>query len=194
VRVAIDTRGIVPPDHGASMKTPLLAAALLLLPAVSFAQAPEHAGQSHRGHGGIERLDTDNDGRISRAEFDAGRAQREARLAAHPERAQRADDKRMHAPPDFAALDANRDGYIVRSELRAYHDRMRPQREAERKARFDERFKTADLNHDGKLGRVEVQEAMPRMADRFAWMDENRDGFLSRAELESGRDWGHERR
>ena len=57
--------------------------------------------------------------------------------------------------------------------MRAYHERMRPQREAERNARFDARFTEADLNRDGKLGRVEVQEKMPRMADRFAWIDDN---------------------
>ncbi len=169
------------------MKIHALAAALLLLPALSFAQTPAGTAGAHRGmhHGGLERLDTDNDGRISRTEFDAGRAQRDATRAQHPERAARAG-KRKHDEPAFAALDANRDGYIVRSEATAYHERMRPLREAERRAEFDARFKEADLNRDGKLGRVEVQDKMPRMADRFAWLDENRDGFLSRAELEAG--------
>lgn len=137
-----------------------------------------HAGK--RGHGGLERLDADHDGRISRAEFDAGRARREARMQQRPAR----ESQSQRRPLDFAAIDANRDGFIVRSELRAYHERMRPQREAERTARFDAKFREADLNRDGKLGRVEVQEKMPRLADRFAWMDENHDGFLSRAELQ----------
>lgn len=168
------------------MKIHALAAALLLLPALSFAQT-HAAADAHRGmhHGGLERLDTDNDGRISRAEFDAGQAKRDTMRAQHPERAARAEH-RKHEEPTFAVLDANRDGYIVRSEVTAYHDRMRPLREAERRAEFDARFKDADLNRDGKLGRVEVQEKMPRMADRFAWLDDNRDGFLSRAELEAG--------
>lgn len=172
------------------MKYRVLAAALLVLvPAAStLAAQPADGARSHRGmHGGIERFDTDNDGRISRAEFDKASAEREARMAQHPERAERAG-KKHHAPLDFNALDANRDGYIVRSEVSAYHDRMRPQREAERKARFDERFNTADLNKDGKLSRVEVDEKMGRLADRFAWIDENRDGFLTRAELAAGRD------
>ena len=177
------------------MKIRLIAATLLLLPvsAALFAQDakqqhdPAHHDGSHRDHarGGLERLDTDNDGRISRAEFDKGRAERDARMAQHAERADR-DGKRKHDAPDFAALDSNKDGYIVRSEMRAYHERMRPQREAERTARFNERFAAADLNRDGKLGRVEVQEKMPRMTDRFNWIDENHDGFISRAELEAG--------
>jgi Ca2+-binding EF-hand superfamily protein len=94
------------------------------------------------------------------------------------------EGRSRHKPLDFATIDANRDGFIVRSELRAYHERTRPQRAAERTARFDAKFREADLNRDGKLGRVEVQEKMPRLADRFAWMDDNHDGFLSRAELQ----------
>ena len=178
------------------MKIQALAAALVLLPAMAFAQSPAGAPAAHRGmhHGGLERLDTDNDGRISRTEFDAGQAQRDAWRAQHPERAARAD-QRKHDAPTFAALDANRDGYLVRTEIAAYHERMRPQREAERKARFEAKFAAADLNRDGKLGRVEVQEKMPRLADRFAWLDDNRDGFLSRAELEAGHGrMGHDRR
>lgn len=169
------------------MKTRLLLAVLLLpvlaTPALAKEGSDDGARHHHR-HGGIERLDSDRDGRISRAEFDAGRAARDARMAQKPER-QRGDALRQ--TPDFAALDANRDGYIVRSELRAYHERLRPQREAARKAHFEQRFAEADLNRDGKLGRTEVSEKMPRMADRFAWLDENRDGFLTRAELEAGR-------
>jgi Ca2+-binding EF-hand superfamily protein len=168
------------------MKIHALAALLLIAPAATTLAQPPH---SHRGHGGLERADADNDGRISRAEFDKARAERDARIAQHPERAERAAEKRSkHAPVDFATLDANRDGYIVRSEMQAYHERMRPQREAERQARFDQRFKDADINKDGKLSRVEVDEKMGRMSDRFAWMDDNKDGFLTRAELSAGRD------
>jgi Ca2+-binding EF-hand superfamily protein len=147
------------------MKIRMLAAALLLLPvaATLHAQDATHA-HGHRG-GGMERMDTDKDGRISRAEFDVGQKHR----------------------IDFDAADANKDGYLVRTELRAYHEKMRPQREAERAKRFDEKFAAADLNRDGKLSRVEVDEKMPRMKDHFAWVDENRDGFLSRAELQAGR-------
>ncbi len=140
-----------------------------------------HAGMHARG--GMERMDADHDGRISRAEFDAARAQRQTRM----QQRRPGEGMGQHKPFDFAAADANRDGYLVRTELRAYHERMRPQREAERKARLDAKFRQADLNHDGKLGRVEVQEAMPRLAGRFSWMDDNRDGFLSREELQPRR-------
>ena len=155
----------------------------------------ERGGMHHRGGkrhgGGLARLDTDKDGRISRTEFAAMETRMAEWKARHAERAGKDDAKRGHrvhrAPMDFAAVDANGDGYLVRSELRAHHERLRPQREAERKARLEQKFAAADLNKDGKLGRVEVEQAMPRMAGRFNWMDDNRDGFIGRDELAQGR-------
>jgi Ca2+-binding EF-hand superfamily protein len=153
----------------------------------------ERGMRHHRGgkrhHGGMARLDTDKDGRISRAEFAVMETRIAEWKARHAERAGKAGAKQPghRGPLDFAAVDANRDGYLVRAELRAHHERMRPQYEAARKARFDGKFAAADLNKDGKLGRVEAEQAMPRIGDRFNWMDDNRDGFLDRGELSAGR-------
>lgn len=122
----------------------------------------KHGGKHGGRHGDMSKLDTDHDGRISRPEA-AGRD----KLAGN-----------------FAAIDADNDGYLTRSELQAYHERMRPQREAERAQRFNAKFAEADLNRDGRLSRVEVAEKMPRLAERFNWMDDNKDGFLSRDELQ----------
>jgi hypothetical protein len=131
-------------------------------------ERPQRHGKGKRGgRGGIAKLDTDNDGRISRPE-----------AAASP----RGKGKLVE---QFAAIDANRDGFIDRTELRAHHERMRPQREAERTQRFNAKFAEADLNRDGRLSRVEVAEKMPRLAERFAWMDDDKDGFLSQGELRS---------
>lgn len=141
-----------------------------------------HRGGRGGGHEGIARLDKDADGRISRAEFDAGKAERAGRMAAMSKDA--GAHKPLHQAPDFAALDANRDGYLVRSEVSAYHERMRPQRDAEFARRSAERFAAADINKDGKLSKLEVGEKMPRLEKSFAWMDENRDGFLSQQELQ----------
>jgi Ca2+-binding EF-hand superfamily protein len=160
---------------------------------LSATERPQRkGGHGKRGgrHGGMERLDKDGDGRISRAEFDAGKAEREARKARfaqqHPDKAARWA-ARGDRGFDFAAVDANRDGYIVRSELRSHHERMRPQREAEATRRHAERFAAADINKDGKLSRLEVGEKMPRLEKSFAWMDENRDGFLSPQEIKPRR-------
>lgn len=130
-------------------------------------------GAHHRGahgHHDPARLDKDGDGRLSRAELEAGGGAR----------GKRANPLVEH----FDAIDANRDGYLVRTEIRAWHERQRPQREAQMRKRFDEKFAAADLNGDGKLSRVEVEEKMQRLSGRFAWMDDNRDGFLSREELQ----------
>lgn len=141
---------------------------------IDASERPQWKGK-HRGrhgrHAGPERLDTDGDGRLSRAEVSA-KASRGGRNM---------------LLDNFDAIDANRDGHLVRTELRAWHERQRPQREAQMRQRFDEKFAAADLNGDGRLSRVEVDEKMKRLAGRFAWMDDNRDGFLSRAELQPSR-------
>lgn len=127
-------------------------------------ERPHHRKGGHGRHGGMDRIvkaDADGDGRISRTEAGSLRFIGEK----------------------FAEIDSNRDGYIVRSELTRYHERMRPQHEAERAKRAEERFAAADLNKDGKLSRVEVSEKMPRLEKSFAFMDEDRDGFLTRADL-----------
>lgn len=127
-------------------------------------ERPHHRKGGHGRHGGgmdrIVKADADGDGRISRTEAGSLRFIGEK----------------------FAEIDSNRDGYIVRSELTRYHERMRPQHEAERAKRAEERFAAADLNKDGKLSRVEVSEKMPRLEKSFAFMDEDRDGFLTRAD------------
>lgn len=136
-------------------------------------------GPGRHRHHGIEGMDADHDGRVTRAEFDAGIARRASRGPW--------DGNTSRRVPDFASIDRNLDGYVVASEARAFRERMRPQREAERRARFDARFAQADLNHDGRLGRVEVSEKSEMLERRFAWLDEDRDGFLSRAELQAAR-------
>lgn len=164
-----------------------------------------HAGHRSARHGqgmGIARLDVDGDGRISRAELEQVAQAHAERVAQRAERRARdGQDQRTRSGPrghrggghpgmgggwmlqQFDAIDANSDGYIVRAELRAWQQAQRPQREAERERRFQERFTAADLNGDGVLSRMEVEEKMPRLLASFAWMDDNRDGFLGQDEL-----------
>jgi Ca2+-binding EF-hand superfamily protein len=125
-------------------------------------------GGHGRGHFDPARLDANGDGRLSRDEVAAAPAGR---------------DGKNRLLENFEAIDANRDGHLTRAELRAWHERQRPQREARMRERFEQRFVEADLNRDGRLSRVEVDEKMPWLSQRFAWLDDNGDGFLSREEL-----------
>lgn len=178
-RTSLDANGDGAIDRNEAAKSPRLAGKFAELDRnadgrLDESERPHWKGKHGRHRGGIERADADGDGRISRAELEQAEADR-----GKPE-GTRGGKRGMLA--DFDAIDANKDGHIVRGELRGWHERMRPQREAEHAKRSNERFAAADLNRDGKLSRVEVDEKMPRMAKQFAWMDENRDGFLSREE------------
>ena len=159
----------------------------------SEAHARRGGKHHHRGHrfahmgngAGIARLDTDGDGRISRAELEQA-AQARGERGARGHRGHRGAGGGWLLG-NFDAIDANNDGYVVRAELHAWQQARRPQRKAERERRFNERFDAADLNGDGRLSRIEVDEKMPRLSASFAWMDDNRDGFLSRGELKPQR-------
>ena len=118
----------------------------------------------HRGHGGMDGLvsaDADGDGRISRTE-----AASLPWLGKHVRR-HRPQPRRLRRPQRAAQL--------PRAHAPAARGRARQGAE--------ERFVAADLNHDGKLSKVEVSEKMPRMSKSFAFMDEDRDGFLTREDL-----------
>lgn len=120
-----------------------------------------HGGGGPDGMGGIVKLDSNADGRISRVE-----------AAAQPRLAER-----------FEAADRNRDGYLVRSELQAAHAQRRAEHSAQRQQRMEQAFTDADANRDGRLSRAEVESKLPRLIPQFAFMDEDRDGYLSRADL-----------
>lgn len=101
----------------------------------------------HRGQGGgFNRLDTDGDGRISREE-----------AKANPQLSQ-----------NFDLIDANKDGYIDRSEMFRHM--------------ADQRFTRLDADKDGRISRDEARQA-PRLAQWFDQLDTNKDGYLSRDEF-----------
>lgn len=146
-------------------------------------ERPAYKGHGKRGGMGLQRMDRNGDGRVTRVEYDAA----QAAWATKRQAAGATGAKHARAPVAFDTIDTNRDGVIVEAEWRAHHERMRPQREAEARAKFERRFVAADINRDGKLGRVEVSEKMPRLAERFDALDANGDGFLSRDELRAAR-------
>ena len=112
------------------------------------------------------RADTDHDGRVSRAEYDAAASQRRSDW--------------------FDKLDLNKDGYITQDEMQ----KARETRHANMRGHMDEKFKEADANGDGQLSLDEVQAKMPRLASHFTDLDTDKNGLLSKEELAQGRHHG----
>ncbi len=131
----------------------LLAAAAVALSAVA---APANA---HRGLHMFRQADADKDGKVTRAEFDAARNAR------------------------FAGIDANKDGALEVSELRAWK-RTWPAR-----AR-DARFKALDADGDGKIG---VEEFVAKRKAQFGGIDTDKDGAIGKAEFDAAFDKVRER-
>jgi len=193
------------------MKTRLITTALLAALSITTigaaaAQAPatgtqaaksdgeRHRGHGPRGHGGgvdaLARLDTDNDGRISRAEAQAGQQAWQARRDAHrAERAARGEGARTESPRREGARSADARG-------------ERPQRgaggpRAHKGGGFDlvAGFDAIDGNRDGYITRSELRtwhtaksaerraEGARRFDAKFGEADLNNDGKLSRVEV-----------
>lgn len=101
----------------------------------------------------FKRMDANGDGLVSRAEFDEFNARR------------------------FKELDADNDGKVTREEMDARVNKAMKYG----LRHFEERFSSADTNHDGVLDRVEAQ-AMPVMEVFFDKVDTNHDGKVTREE------------
>lgn len=151
-RVALDANRDGAIDRAEAAQRPRLAERFDTLDAnkdgrLDRSERPHRAGRD--GKRGMTKIDTDRDGRISRAE-----------AAAHPKFAAR-----------FDTLDANKDGVLDAGERprhRGKGDRPKldvdgdgriTQAEAASHPRLKERFATIDANRDGALSREELQQA-----------------------------------
>ena len=162
-------------------------------------ERPQHKGM--RGHGrhgsprhgdGFKKLDTDGDGRISKAEaaadprfaarFDAMDANKDGVI----DRADRELRNKQRRDAWFAKADADKDGKLTRAEIDQADVARRAEFQQRMQARMDERFAAMDANKDGRLSRDEVKDK-GRFAERFDALDTNKDGFLSKDELAAGR-------
>lgn len=150
---------------------PVLASALALMLAAGAvhaqtrAEAPQAGGERPAP---FLQLDTDKDGSISRAEWDA------PRLAA------------------LKALDPDADGVVTLEEMKA--DAV-ARATARAEAAAERRFARLDLDGDGRVTAAEAMMAGPegpRKArghggDMFARLDADKDGILSAQELQNAR-------
>jgi len=140
------------------MRNVLIAAASFaaLAGAAGLAMAQQSGAQDRSA--GLFQADSNNDGAVTRSEYDAGRATR------------------------FDALDANDDGQLAREEMRTGRDR------GDHGARGHHRrggrgmhggLERADANNDGNITREEFLAGPMQM---FARMDANNDGLISASE------------
>jgi len=107
----------------------------------------------------FKTVDTNGDGAISKAEFDAYYAK--------------------HNATHFNEMDANKDGKISPQEMMSSRSSQVEGNSAT--AHLDNRFNAADANHDGGLDKTEAN-GMPMLAVYFNQVDANHDGKVTRQE------------
>lgn len=141
------------------MRKVLLAAAGLAVVAgvAGFAMAQDNTTALPREHRGfIMQSDANNDGVLTRQEFDAGR------------------------DAMFARQDANNDGQLTREEMRAGREgRERGGRWGGRGRGGMHNFERADANNDGNITR---EEFLAGPTEHFNRIDANHDGVISASE------------
>lgn len=108
----------------------------------------------------FDQIDTDKDGKLSRAELEAHRA-------AH-----------------FAEADTNKDGKLSVEELTAMHAKRAAERAGKGAAKMLEHL---DEDGDGALSLAEMA-AHKRGEKMFSRIDQDEDGMLSKAELDEARE------
>jgi Ca2+-binding EF-hand superfamily protein len=107
----------------------------------------------------FKTVDTNGDGTISKAEFNAYYAK--------------------HNAKHFKEMDANKDGKITPEEMLGASGRQMGSSAGT--THLDQRFYTADANHDGGLDKTEAN-GMPMLTAYFDKVDANHDGKVTRQE------------
>ena len=138
--------------------TAYLAAAVCFALGTNPARAEIEASEQHHGDMDgmmFQKLDTNRDGVISKAEFNAFNARH------------------------FKKLDTNNDGKLTPEELQGGH--KQEMGHGDGTTHLDQRFQAADVNKDGGLDREEASN-MPMLSQYFDEVDANKDGKVTRQE------------
>ena len=181
-------------------------AAAATSPAATPAKAKPHHDAPAAGHFGpphppsFEELDTNHDGVVSKAEFDAWRA-------AHPMPGRPGGPGPDGDGPDGGHGDWHGGGhggwgggFEMRHEMMWMH--MHEMERHHEHGRFGPRLDldAADTDHDGKISWAEFQAAATaHLKEHFDHLDANHDGFIEKDELpghgdhegDHGHDWHH---
>lgn len=155
-------------------------------------ERPQMGGKHRRGgnHGGQARmkaLDTDNDGRISRAEMQSGQrmaAERFDKMDVNKDGyVDRADAQARAAQQRaefFTGADTNRDGRLTRNEFIVEQGA----RSAERRDKWAARAQASGKQRPTRAAPT-AQQQIERAGKAFDARDANKDGALTRAELDA---------
>jgi hypothetical protein len=131
-------------------------------------ERPQRQGGHHGRHGDggqMMKADTDQDGRISKAEAaaDPRLAERFAQMDAdkdgYVDSKDREQRRREHRETWFASADANKDGKLSQAEMEASGAKRGAEFQQKRQAHSAERFKQMDKNGDGSISREEMVAA-----------------------------------
>ena len=137
----------------------LVACSLALCTLPAFAGGDHHKGEDH-----FKMMDTDGDGRVSRAEHQAAA-------------------KKM-----FTECDANHDGVVTADEMESA--KMAKMDDSDDKMEMSAKDKIAMRDQD-KDGRLTASEHDAGAEQMFAKMDRDGDGYLSQAECKEGKKLMH---
>jgi hypothetical protein len=132
--------------------------AVLLLAALPAVAAPDQENANPRRNAGMMRYDTNKDGFVDRAEWDAGQEARFKQLDIDKDgklskeelfpRSSRADDRQLERQDRFfRRVDRDRDGFVSKAEFMAQADRN---------------FARCDGDKDGRINAAECRQALRR--------------------------------
>lgn len=174
-----------------STNLPLLALATLALASAAIAQP---LGRGPGGPFGLLAMDTNGDGKLTRAEFDAGQRAHFAEIdtnkdgAATPEEfrkfheAKRAEMSKIR----FDAIDKDKNGQLSQAELSAAKDdKAGPEGRGGHHGRGKERGDHDKRGGDDDAKPVSFTEFSARGVEAFTHADANKDGTITISELQA---------
>lgn len=193
----IDANGDGVIDRAEAAKAPRLAAKFDQLDInkdgkLSASERPQRMhGKRGDGRGGdrLQALDTDKDGRISRTEANAGNAGFAARFSemdankdGYLDRSDRELRMTRERAAFFTGADANRDGKLSRDEFAVEQGA----RGAERRVKAAERMQASGKTPKARPVPTEAEQ-LQRAGKAFDRMDVNKDGTVTRAEFDAAK-------
>jgi len=129
----------------------------LLMVAAAGARDAERTGVQRE----MQRMDTNQDGKVSASEHASGARQM------------------------FLTMDANRDGKVTAAEMDAAHQFITGRAKDSQQRSSASKINVIDADKDGVLTAEEHAQGSQRM---FAVMDSNQDGELTAQEMQAGRE------